>query len=93
MTGCGSDWPQVGRCCWGGGGVGLSCCPQQRDLEAAQEVADVGQDRSLTHFYSVRYFTIKDQCKKSAFTTNGQSRIASVVLEGFLGPLRLAEFT
>ena len=35
-------------------------------------------------------FTIKNQCKKSAFSTNAQSRFASVVVNSVLGPPRLA---
>ena len=46
---------------------------------------------SLTQFYSVDFFTIKDQCKNSAFSTNAQSRFASV--DSVLGPPRLAQHT
>ena len=90
MTGCGSDWPQVGRCCWGGGGVGLSCCPQQRDLEAAQEVADRGQARSLPHFYSVD-FSLSRISVKSAPSTYAQSTFTSVVVDSVLVAPRLTE--
>ena len=45
---------------------------------------------SIIYFW---LFTIKDQCAKSAFLTNAQSRFASVVVEGVLGPPRLARLT
>ena len=35
-------------------------------------------------------FTAKNRCKKSAFSTNAQSRFVSVVIDGVLGPPRLA---
>ena len=38
-------------------------------------------------------FKIKDQCRKSAFSTNTQSRLASIVVDGVLGPLRLTRHT
>ena len=38
-------------------------------------------------------FTIEDRCRESAFSTNAQSRFASVVVDGVLGPLRLARDT
>ena len=38
-------------------------------------------------------FKIKDRCKKSAYSTNAQSRFASVVVDGILGPSRLERHT
>ena len=40
---------------------------------------------SLNHFYSV-VFSISSINEKSAFSTNAQSRFASVVLDSVLGP-------
>ena len=50
----------------------------------------LGQVRSLTQFYSVDFSKSRIGVKKSAFSTNAQSRFASVVLDSVLGPLRLA---
>ena len=41
---------------------------------------------SITQFYSVYLFAIKDQRNKSEFFTNMYSRFASVVLGSVLGP-------
>ena len=40
-----------------------------------------------------RLFKIKDWCKKVRFSTNAQSRFASVVVGSVLGPPRLARHT
>ena len=47
---------------------------------------------SLTQFYSVD-FSQSRIGEKSAFSTNAQSRFASVVVDGVLGPPRLAQYT
>ena len=47
---------------------------------------------SLTQLYSVEFSKSKIDVK-SAFSTNAQSRFASVVFDGVLGPLRLAHHT
>ena len=54
-----------------------------------------GQVWSLTQFYSVDFTKSRiDRCKKSAFSTNAQSRFTSVVVvDGVLGPPRLARHT
>ena len=39
------------------------------------------------------HFTINNRCQISAFSTNAQSRFASVVVNGVLGPPRLARHT
>ena len=44
---------------------------------------------SLTQLYSVDFSKSRIDVK-SAFSTNAQSRFASVVVDGSLGPLRLA---
>ena len=44
---------------------------------------------SLTLFYSVDFSKSRIDVKKSAFSTNAQSRFASVVVDGVLGPPRL----
>ena len=50
------------------------------------------QTRSLTQFYSVDFSKSRIGVK-SAFSTNAQSRFASVVVDGVLGPPRLARHT
>ena len=47
---------------------------------------------SLNQFYSVD-FSISSINEISAFSTNAQSKFASVVLDGVLGPLRPAHHT
>ena len=47
---------------------------------------------SLTQFYSVDFLQSRI-IVKSAFSTNAQSRFASVVVDGVLGPPRLARHT
>ena len=47
---------------------------------------------SLTQFYSVDFSKSRIGVK-SAFSTNAQSRFASVVVDGVLGPPRLAGHT
>ena len=47
---------------------------------------------SLTQFYSVDFSKSRIDVK-SAFSTNAQSRIASVVVDSVLGPPRLARHT
>ena len=47
---------------------------------------------SLTQFYSVDFLQSSIGVK-SAFSTNTQSRVASVVVDGVLGPPRLARHT
>ena len=49
----------------------------------------IDQVWSLTQFYSVDFSKSRIGVK-SAFSTNAQSRFASVVVDGALGPLRLA---
>ena len=48
---------------------------------------------SLTHFYSADFSKSRIGVKKSAFSTNALSRIASVVFHGVLGPRRLVRHT
>ena len=50
----------------------------------------VKQVWSLTQFYSVDFSKSRINVKKSAFSTNAQSKFASVVVDGVLGPQRLA---
>ena len=49
--------------------------------------------QSITQFYSVDFSKSRIDVKKSAFSTNAQSRFASVVVDGVLGPPRLARHT
>ena len=51
-----------------------------------------GKVWSLTQFYYVE-FSQSRIGEKSAFSTNAQSRFASVVVDGVLGPPRLAHHT
>ena len=45
---------------------------------------------SLTQFYSVDFSQSRINVKKGVFSTQAQSRFASVVVDGVLGPPRLA---
>ena len=55
-------------------------------------LAVLDQVWSLTQFYSVDFSKSRIGVK-SAFSTNAQSRFASVVVDGVLGPPRLARHT
>ena len=59
----------------------------------ASRVRDICQVWSLTQFYSVNFSKSRIDVKKCAFSTNAQSRFASVVVNGVLGPPRLARHT
>ena len=70
---------------------GLRAAQEDTDLLTAQLVDLIGtstQVWSLTQFYSVDFSQSRIDVK-SAFSTNAQSRFASVV-DGVLGPPRLA---
>ena len=59
---------------------------------AGGTVAMVRQVWSLTQFYSVDFSKSRIDVK-SAFSTNAHSMFASVVVDGVLGPPRLARHT
>ena len=57
------------------------------------ELEEAGQQVwSLTQFYSIDFSKSRIDVKQT-FSTNAQSRIVSVVVDGILGPLRLARHT
>ena len=67
-----------------------SCADLASDVVVAPDATQV---LSLTQFYSVDFSKSRTDVKKSAFSTNAQSRFASVVVDSVLGPLRLARDT
>ena len=74
---------------------GLRAAQEDTDLLTAQLVDLIGtstQVWSLTQFYSVDFSQSRIDVKR-AFSTNAQSRFASVVVDGVLGPPHLARDT
>ena len=69
--------------------IGVEPSPLEQVAEDGLGVSDVITDSVAGLVTNSIIFccllTIKDRCKKSAFSTNTQSRFASVVVDGVLG--------
>ena len=81
--------------------VGVTAAETEDSEEVVTEMVDAEGECLKTHFYqfwslTVLYSVDYSQsriCLKSAFSTNAQSRFASFVVDGVLGPPRLGRHT